>query len=81
MTSSPLLEPPILHEWSRVDLLFAQAPAMESIRQWMVLVFSWVLIGLFAYAIFKLYKTQRQITFDCVILAVEAVKVRIIKTD
>ena len=55
--SSTTDENPLIHEWTRVDLLFAQAPVVESLRQWMVLILCWMLLGLFAYAIFKLYKT------------------------
>ena len=58
-----------------MDLLFTHAPAVESLRQWLVLLGCWLLIGLFALADYRLYRTHRQITFDQVVLAVEAVKV------
>jgi hypothetical protein len=49
--------PEMYRDYSRIDLLFEHAPPVESLRQWIVLVCCWILMALFAYAIFKLYKT------------------------
>ena len=58
-----------------IDLLFNNVPVMESLRQWFVLLFSFILIGMFGMAIRRMYKTQRKMTFDSLVLGIEAIKV------
>ncbi|CDW76431.1 UNKNOWN [Stylonychia lemnae] len=58
-----------------IDLLFEEAPFMESLRQWIVLFLTFIMILLFGLAIARLYKTQRKLTFDCLVLGIEALKV------
>ena len=59
-----------------IDLLFENVPFMESLRQWFVLILTFTLLVLFLLAIRRTYKTQRVLTFDCLVLAIEAIKVK-----
>lgn len=60
---------------SKIDLLFDEAPAVESIRQWIVLLLTILLEGTCGVAVYRLFKTQRGFTYDSLVISIEAFKV------
>lgn len=58
-----------------IDLLFQTMPTVESIRQWVLIVLSITLILMCLNAVRKVYKTQRQLTQDSVLIMLESSKV------
>lgn len=60
---------------SKIDLFNKQGPLWETLRQWTVICLCIWLMVLFTLATYRLYKTHRHFTFDCVILSIESIKV------
>jgi len=61
-----------------MNLDFSREPKLEGIREWIVLVLSIVIIGLCWKAAYSLYNTRRMITFDCLVIFCESIRVLVL---
>ena len=59
----------------KIDLFCENGIWLETLRQWLILVFSLALIIVFIRAIFHLMRTHRKFTFDVLVLSSETLKV------
>ncbi len=65
---------------ANVNLDFSKQPRLEGIREWIVLVLATVLIILCLRAAYRIFKTRGIVSFDCIIVFCEAIRVSFIGT-
>jgi hypothetical protein len=61
---------------AKIDLLFTgSSPGVESFREWVIIIGSSTLIILFILATVRLFRTYNKLTFDCIVMILESLKV------
>lgn len=61
-----------------LNLDFSKEPMLEGFREWLVLILSIMIIGLCWKAAYNLYNTRRMVTFDCLVIFCESIRVLVL---